>query len=180
MHLTCTLVVLIIFLELCQSILCVCRSLALMCASVAQYSIIFLNGHKTFSPFLPALLCSPHACGCYNQPGLLSVSPLCLCDSLTTRSVALPSNCPNGLYTCWVEASNESFSLQAGRVSAPGRCWQAADVESWGWFVKGSTASQRRWRAMWDGGKLCWGTLSVIPHYCHNKVKVSSYIGVVS
>lgn len=43
-----------------------------------------------------------------------------------------------------------------------------------GWFVKGSTASQRRWRTAWGGGKLCWGTLSLILHRCHNKVKVSS------
>lgn len=44
-----------------------------------------------------------------------------------------------------------------------------------GWFVKGSTASRRRWRAMPGGGKLRWGRLSVIVHRCHRKVKVSSH-----
>lgn len=51
-----------------------------------------------------------------------------------------------------------------------------------GWFVKGSTASQRRRRAMAGvrvgeragGAKLRWGTLSVMLHSCHHKVKVSS------
>lgn len=43
-----------------------------------------------------------------------------------------------------------------------------------GWFVKGSTASRRRWRAMPGGGKLRRGRLSVIVHRCHRKVKVSS------
>lgn len=50
-----------------------------------------------------------------------------------------------------------------------------------GWFVKGSTASQRRRRATAGGRagrraglKFCWGTLSVMLHSCHHKVKVSS------
>lgn len=46
-----------------------------------------------------------------------------------------------------------------------------------GWFVKGSAASRRRWRAMPGGGKLRWGRLSVIVHRCHRKVKVSSDAG---
>lgn len=43
-----------------------------------------------------------------------------------------------------------------------------------GWFVKGSTASPRRWRAKPGGGKLRRGRLSVIVRRCHRKVKVSS------
>lgn len=43
-----------------------------------------------------------------------------------------------------------------------------------GWFVQGSTASRRRWRAMPAGGKLRWGRLWVIVHDCHCKVKVGS------
>lgn len=97
-------------------------------AEILYVNISNVNQVRSFTIFaVPHLLGMP-ATGITTTSPLFYETSLFVQLSLTTRSVALPGNCPNGLRTCWVGAGNESFSLRAGRVSASGRCWQAADV----------------------------------------------------
>lgn len=82
----------------------------------------------------------------------------------TTRSAALPGNCPNGpVPVGWRRVMRVFHYRRDGWVRLADADRQQM-YKSWWWFVKGSTASQSRWRVLQGGGKLFWGTLSVMVH----------------
>lgn len=103
--------------------------------------------------------------GWISLPGLLSVRLLCLFDSLRQQGqwrcpvIVLTAPIPVG----WRRVMRVFHYRRDGWVRLADADRQQM-CKSWWWFVKGSTASQSRWRAMQGGGKLCWGTLSVMVH----------------